>query len=85
MIFLMPSLRVKQKAGEKTNQNAHSYTFILFFTNVNPHSLIPRAEGKKTTLSVLKCSKGKFLSDFKFQQPVKCRNMIQQKKAYNSI
>lgn len=37
MIFHMPSLRVKYKAGnERTNQNVHPLTFILFFTNVNP-------------------------------------------------
>lgn len=36
-------------------------------------------------MSFLKGSKGKFPSDFKFWQTAKCRNMIHQNKAYNSI
>ena len=45
--------------------STHGYYFILFFTNVNLHSLFPRVGGGKLSLSLLKCSKGKFLSDFK--------------------
>ena len=35
MIFHMPSLRVKYKAGdERTNQNVHPFTFILFYSSL---------------------------------------------------
>lgn len=36
-------------------------------------------------MSILKYSKGKFPSEFKFWQAVKHRNMIHQNQAYNSI
>lgn len=44
-------LRVKFKArDEKAHHDAHPPTFMLVLTNVNPHSLIPKAEEKKYKL-----------------------------------
>lgn len=61
-----------------------------FHVDLSPHqcSFDPKSRGKKHSnypMSIATCSKRKFPSDFKFWQTIKCRNMIHQNKAYNSI